>query len=77
MRILQCQALRLASRSLSVLETMIAHRSFVRRYRAELPQDRKVARVGALWRVHGGSLLKGERCHSLYIESIAPQPLRR
>ena len=37
---------------------MIAHRSFVRRYRTELPQDRKVARVGALWRVHGGSLIR-------------------
>ncbi len=30
----------------------------MRRYRAELPQDRKVARVGALWRVHGGSLIR-------------------
>ncbi len=37
---------------------MIAHRSSVRRYRTELPQDRKVARVGALWRVHGGSLIR-------------------
>ena len=48
MRILQCEALRPAGRSLSALETMILHRSSVRRYRAELPQDRKVARVGAL-----------------------------
>lgn len=45
-------------RRVSVLETMITHRSSVRRYRAELPQDRKVARVGALWRVCGGSLIK-------------------
>ena len=35
---------------------MITHRSSVRRYRTELPQDRKVARVGGLWRVCGGSL---------------------
>ena len=77
MRILQCEASRPAGRSLSALETMILHRSSVRRYRAELPQDRKVARVGALWRVRGGSLIKGERCHSLYIESIAPRPLQR
>jgi len=48
MRILQYEALRPAGRSLSALETMILHRSSVRRYRAELPQDRKVARVGAL-----------------------------
>ena len=64
-------------RRVSVLETMITHRSFVRRYRTELPQDRKVARVGALWRVRGGSLIKGERCLSLYIESIAPRPSLR
>ena len=56
---------------------MITHRSSVRRYRAELPQDRKVARVGALWRVRGGSQIKGERCLSLYIESIALRPSLR
>ena len=61
MRILQCLAIWPAGRSLSALETMITHRSFVRRYRAELPQDRKVARVGALWRVHGGSLINSKR----------------
>ena len=77
MRILQCSASRPAGRSLSALETMITHRSSVRRYRAELPQDRKVARVGALWRVRGGSLLKGEWWLSLYIENIARRPLLR
>ena len=41
--------------SLSALITMIARRSFVRRYRTELPQGWKAARVGPLWRVCEGS----------------------
>ncbi len=32
-------------------------RPLVRRYLAELPQGRKAARVGELWRVHGGSFV--------------------
>jgi hypothetical protein len=34
---------------------MIARRSFVRRYRTELPQGWKAARVSPLWRVCEGS----------------------
>src|SRR6187402_632329 len=34
----------------------LAHRPLVRRHPAELPQGRKAARVGRLWRVCGGSL---------------------
>src|ERR1035437_2405178 len=58
MRILHDPANPGQRRRVSVLETMITYRSSVRRHRTELPQDRKVARVGALWRVCGGSLLR-------------------
>ena len=36
---------------------MITRSSFVRRYRTELPQGWKAARVGALWRVCEGTQL--------------------